>query len=213
MEEDREQPLMEPANALNLADENSAVSDDGSRDTDLGKFKNTQALLDAYNSLQAEFTKKCQLLSSLQQDKTKENLSKNEEIDKNLQENSEINENFEDELNLFLDKTIEAEKFSDEIKSQILNKNESPFEKAWASVVYSHLKTSENKQDDPIVKQYILNDENVRNKIIENYLDSLTQAKTPVTISSRTGERLSDIQPDNPKSLAEAKDIVSKMFS
>ncbi len=39
----------------------------------LGKFKDAQALLDAYNNLQSDYTKKCQALSSLQK-----NLKENE---------------------------------------------------------------------------------------------------------------------------------------
>ena len=72
MEEIREQPNSEPAIALNAANETSAASEDGSQALDLGKFKNAKALLDAYNSLQAEFTKKSQQLSKLKQDKTSE---------------------------------------------------------------------------------------------------------------------------------------------
>jgi len=70
MEETREQPIIMPATALNAADEKSAMSEVGSQDMNMGKFKSVQALMDAYNNLQAEFTKKCQKLSQLQKDKT-----------------------------------------------------------------------------------------------------------------------------------------------
>ena len=66
MEENREQPIIMPATALNAAEENSAMSEIGSQNGELGKFKNSKALLDAYNNLQSEFTKKCQMLSQLQ---------------------------------------------------------------------------------------------------------------------------------------------------
>lgn len=223
-EEFREQPSSEPATALNLANENSAVSEEGSQDISLGKFKTAEALLDAYNNLQTEFTKKCQLLSELRKDKSElnsqenlkddqnsiekhENIDKNQEKSENLVENEELN----DELNHFLENNHEAKLFSDEIKSQYLV--QSPFEKAWARVVFNHLKTSENKSDDPIINQYILNDENIKNKIIENYLNELNSSKPPLIISSTTGERLSGIKPDSPKTLAEAKVMVDKMFS
>lgn len=54
----------------NLGEENSSVDsvasfDDGS----LGKFKDAKSLLDAYNNLQAEFTRKCQKLSELENEK------------------------------------------------------------------------------------------------------------------------------------------------
>ena len=103
MDEEREQPKSEPATALNAADENSAVSEIGSQEIDLGKFKNTKALLDAYNNLQAEFTKKSQQLSQLKQDKINE--EKIEQKSENLPENDE---NFakKDENNAENGKTI-----------------------------------------------------------------------------------------------------------
>ena len=76
MEENREQPIIMPATALNAAEENSAMSEIGSQNGELGKFKNSKALLDAYNNLQSEFTKKCQMLSQLQKDKTDNLLDK-----------------------------------------------------------------------------------------------------------------------------------------
>ena len=228
--EEREQPISEPANALNVADENSVASDDGSQDISFGKFKTSKALLDAYNNLQAEFTKKCQQLSAIKKDKMNENsenlienneksvqndenLSNFDEKEENI-DNENINENqLKKDFNSFLGYMGEAENYFDEIKSQLQNKNQSPFEKAWAGVILSHIKNTENKQDDPIINQYILSDENVKNKIIEDYLEKLDASKPPVVMSSRLGEKLSSVQPDKPKSLKEAKDMVNKMFS
>ena len=51
-----EQPILEPE-TINL---NSTTQDEGSI---FGKFKDAKTLLDAYNSLQAEFTRKCQKLA------------------------------------------------------------------------------------------------------------------------------------------------------
>ena len=228
MEEIREQPNSEPAIALNPAEENSVVSEIGSQELDLGKFKNAKALLDAYNNLQAEFTKKSQQLSKLKQDKIAENQN-NEEVQKNdnlpedaenlqkniekIDENDKLEENIDEDLSLFLQKNCEAESFSDEIKSQYLDKNQNPFERAWASVIMSHLKTSDDKVSDPIINQYILNDEKVKNKIIENYLNELSSSRPPVMMSSQSGERLSEVKSDSPTTLEEAKIMVGKMFS
>lgn len=44
--------------------ENSGVKEKA--DGSIGKFKNTESLLSAYNNLQAEFTRKCQKLSELE---------------------------------------------------------------------------------------------------------------------------------------------------
>lgn len=213
MEELREQPISEPATALNAADERSVVSENGSQEVDLGKFKNTQALLDAYNNLQAEFTKKSQQLSELKQDKANNHEDILNENDEKNSQNEEKIENVDHELSLFLEKNSEAENFSEEIKAHYLDKNQNPFERAWASVVMSHIKVNDNKINDPIINQYILNDETVKNKIIENYLNELNTSRPPIMISSQSGERLSEIKSDNPKTLEEAKVVVGKMFS
>lgn len=232
MEEKREQPIIMPATALNAADDNSAMSEVGSQTGELGKFKNAQALLDAYNNLQAEFTKKCQRLSQLEKDKTDnlsdlklndiekdENLTKNQDFDIKNGEKSENNEEIkeksdEEELNLFLQDNFDASKYVDEIKEKSLNlsTSKSPYEIAWAKVLLSHLKEG-NKLSDPIINQYVLSDKDVKNKIIEEYLIDLNNSKPPVVITSQSGERLSSIQQDSPKTLAEAKMIVDKMFS
>ena len=235
MEENREQPIIMPATALNAAEENSAMSEIGSQNGELGKSKNSKALLDAYNNLQSEFTKKCQMLSQLQKDKTDnlldksceskenvDNLTKNQEIDtKNSEKTEIIDVNYktikeksnEEELNLFLKNNFDASKYIDEIKDKSLNlSNQNPYEIAWAKVLLSHIKEG-NKTSDPIINQYVLSDENVRNKILEEYLTSLNNSKPPIIISSQSGERLSSVIEDSPKTLAEAKKLVDKMFS
>ncbi len=232
MEDTREQPIIMPATALNPADDESAMSEVGSQHDDLGKFKSVQALMDAYNNLQAEFTKKCQKLSELQKDKVEEDV--NESIDNikanddNSMKNAEINaeniekslindineENFDEHLNLFLENNSEASNYVEEIKNRFSasDKKSSPIEVAWAEVLLSHLKEGE-KVSDPIINQYVLSDENVRNKVIEDYLTSLNNSKPPLIMSSKSGERLSGVMTDSPKTLADAKRLVNKMFS
>ena len=252
MEEIREQPTVEPADALNKAQEERAVSDVGSQD--LGKFKDPQALLEAYNNLQAEFTRKSQLLAVLQKDKVDEAKDKettiSEEIlienDKKTQKNNENSDNIHhfqeqtikssstidsdnvkenqdnfhadeqenlDKLNQFLDENNDAKAYADEIKDYLKSNNgiKNPFENVWANIVLSHIKS--NEKDDPIINQYIFSNEDLKNKIIENYLNELSNSRPPMVLSSQGGERVSGVFPDSPKSLAEAKKIVNNMFS
>ena len=220
--EDREQPITMPATALNPAEEineienESAMSEVGSQETgELGKFKSVQALMDAYNSLQSEFTKKCQALSELKKDKTESEVC--EEIkpqQTEIQENSS-HENIEEGFSQFLLENSEAIGYAEEIKEKFsqnsLNKT-NPYEVAWAKVLLGHLKEGDEKSDQ-VINQYVLSNENVKNKIIENYLKELSNAKPPLVISSQGGERVSGIIPDAPKTLAEAKKLVDKMFS
>lgn len=225
MEETREQPIIMPVQALNGAEENDTMSEVGSQNQEgeLGKFKSVQALKDAYDSLQAEFTKKCQLLSELKKDKTEletsdENLAKNQQNKPQNEEKVEesAEEDFSEEgLEMFLSQFSEAEGYAEEIKNRfpsVKAQQTNPYAVAWAEVLIKNLKEN-NASSDPIINQYVLSDEKVRNKIIEEYLVSLNKSQPPIVISSQSGERLSGVMPDSPKTLAEAKTRVEKMFS
>lgn len=217
MEENREQPIIMPATALDQAEENleetSAVSEIGSQTGDLGKFKSVEALMDAYNSLQAEFTKKCQALSELKKDKADEVETSISEEMQEVQGEDALQTFNEDNFNQFLQENADAQGFADEIKEKFSSaKNHSPYEVAWAKVLLNSFKEKDEKSDQ-IINQYVLSNENVKNKIIENYLQELSQSKPPMVISSQSGERVSGIIPDAPKTLKDAKKIVNKMFS
>lgn len=225
MEEVREQPTIMPANALNLAEENGAMSEVGShnQESTLGKFKSVQALMDAYDNLQAEFTKKCQLLAQLKKDQ-EDNLEDQEtqtdnQIQENVEENQEKtarNQEFSEEgLQEFLAEFEQAQGYAEEIKNRISSmqtQKSNPYAIAWAEVLLKNLKEN-GASSDPIINQYVLSDEKVRNKIIEDYLVDLQKTKPPIVISSQSGERLSGVMPDSPKTLADAKKRVEKMFS
>ena len=207
MEENREQPTMEPANVINITEEESAVSEVGSQGT-YGKFKSAEKLLEAYNNLESEFTKKCQLLSELQKDKRQEESS----APSTQTETQTSQQNEDDQFSAFLLANEMAKPFEEEIKEKVSSTNQlSPYEVAWAKVVLGHL-NAEQKTSDPIVNNYVLSDENVRKKVIQEYLSDLAKHKPPQVISSAGGERVSSISPDTPTSLSEAKEMVRRMF-
>ena len=203
-EEIREQPTEEPANVINITNEDGAVSEVGSHDT-FGKFKSAEKLLEAYNNLQSEFTKKCQLLSQLQKDKMEKENQVEAESDNNSAKISK--------LNSFLDANADAKSFEEEIKEKLNSSSSDPYQVAWARVVLEHLTSSNQKVSDPIVNKYVLSDSQVRNQVIQDYISDLATHKPPYVISSQGGERVSSISIDTPSSLAEAKEIVNKMFS
>lgn len=210
-EEYREQPVVMPANVSSETVDECAVSNTGSQQdisrqvekpesSEFGKFKSAQALLDAYTNLESEFTKKCQKLSELEKDKRSE--SSTFDVESGLQS--------------FLMKNSEALQFSDEIKNLIssdvsLQKVDNPYEVAWAKVVLRHV--ASQKIEDPIINRYLLSSDELKQKIVENYLDALKEQNCPIIISSQKGERVSSVTPDTPQSLKEAKIMVEKMFS
>ncbi|MBO5395179.1 MAG: hypothetical protein J6A28_04715 [Clostridia bacterium] len=208
MEEIREQPTVESQ---------IDVAERGSQEAGFGKFKTVQALMDAYENLQSEFTKKCQLLSQYQKDK----IAAAEENQNNVEEETdEVSQGVENGFNQeafaqFLEDNSEAEEYRKEIEERFAAttpQQKSPYEIAWANVLLSHLKEGD-KISDPIINQYVLSDENVKSKIIQNYLSQVNKTKPPITISSRSGDRVASVLPERPKTLADAKKIVDKMFS
>lgn len=212
MEENREQPTMEPANVINITEEERAVSEVGSQGA-YGKFKSAEKLLEAYNNLESEFTKKCQLLSELQKDKRlAESSEVSTETSENKHEETSLETTLEDQLSAFLLANEMAKPFEEEIKEKVSSSKQlSPYEVAWANVVLGHL-NAEQKTSDPIVNNYVLSDENVRKKVIQEYLSDLAKHKPPQVISSAGGERVSSVSPDTPTSLSEAKELVRRMF-
>lgn len=225
----REQPLEEPANVSSETMEESAASVNGSLNTtageeflnidnfedkeqtpsideyknqeNLGKFKSVQALLDAYNNLQVSYTKKCQRLSELEKEKT-------DCIDE------EKNNSLEENLNLFLSKNAEAKGFAQEIKNKLNNSSKtdiSTIEGVWNQIVLEHIKNP-FEGGDFIVDKYVLENQNVREKIIQDYINSLNKTLVPKVISSGQGQRVSDISSGTPQSLSEAKKMMERMF-
>lgn len=200
-----EQPTTEQADVLNLTEEKSADSCDGSSMVDtisepVGKFKSSEALLEAYNSLQAEFTKKCQKLSELEKEKMSE----------------QSQEKQDERLRKFLSQNSDALSYKDEFAHFVEKENSDSesLDGVWAKFVLSKLSTdNENYVEEPIALKYIFRDENVRNKIIENYIKELNKSKPPVVMSKQSGQVVAEQKPATPASLKEAKRLVEEMFS
>ena len=219
-EENREQPTVEPANVINITSEESAASEVGSQGQ-YGKFKSADKLLEAYNNLQSEFTKKCQQLSQMQKDKMAQEGKETAQPDQTLgqiefeQKQEEHSQQIQSNLESFLLANDDAKQFEEEIKQKINASSTAadPYQVAWAGVVLDHLTGTKPKASDPIVNKYVLSDEQVRNQVIQEYLNNLEKHKPPYVISSQGGERVSSLSPGTPSSLAEAKEIVSKMFN
>lgn len=203
MEENREQPMEEQTNALNKAEDESVASDIGSQNNgsagEYGKFKSPEALLDAYNNLEKEFTRKCQRLSELEKEKTEEN---------------EIS--LEDKFSQFLSENTDAIGYSEEIMkiAQTDDKIKSlqdPFMAAWCKVLCEDV-LHRASAGDYCLNKYVLSSEEIQHKIVEDYLGKLREQKNPVVMSSSSGESVSSAEIEHPSTLEEAKQLVDKMF-
>ena len=58
--------VIKEENGLNQSQKVENIGTNETADGSIGKFKNTESLLNAYNNLQAEFTRKCQRLAEFE---------------------------------------------------------------------------------------------------------------------------------------------------
>lgn len=166
----------------------------------VGKFKDAEALLEAYNNLEKEFTKKCQRLSALERDKALEDKENEEKLD--------------EKLSKFLLSNGEATKYSEELKEKVKNddslkKMDDPFSFAWAEMVFNQIRG--NKSDEA-VKNYILSNDDLKNAVIENYVNQLAENKSPIIISAK-GNRVAEVATQKPSTLEEAKNLLFDLLS
>ena len=167
----------------------------------LGKFKDAESLLAAYNNLQAEFTKKCQKLSALEK------------------ENNKIvytEEDWNKRVASFLEKNPEAKKYSKEISEAILNNEdlkskENALELAWSGIAMkNYVEPEKLAKDKTFLNSYIFNNEEIKKQVLESYLKELKIAPTVITGSS--GVNISSKEEFTPKNLSDAKKYVEKFF-
>lgn len=171
-------------------------------DAMVGKFKNVEALLDAYNNLEKEFTKKSQRLADFEKDK--------------MEEEKEINEKLDEKLRSFLSTNGEANSYSEILKKRVeenegLKKMDDPYSYVWAEILYEKLRgTNENSKE---VADYVFSNEKLQNAILEKYVNQLTENKSPIKISSSGKRVASGLATQTPSSLSEAKDYLKNLFS
>lgn len=179
----------------------SQITDDGS--VDLGKFKDVQSLVKAYNSLQTEFTKKSQRLSELENAKTE--FSREEKINQaltRLEQNHNIAYKYSQDIRREL-KDVETDNYLQSAKEYLLNKLATDFKTA-----------EEYMADEQFVQQYIYNNQAIKDNIIREYLTNLTNA-TPIKVVSNISSSIPVSPPNVPATIQEAgklaKNIIKKV--
>lgn len=173
-------------------------------DKGYGKFKDAQSLYQAYNSLQAEFTKRCQRIKelevSLRKNKEAETLKGvavvdndvgNEVVDANKQS---VSVNGEE---AFLDSNKES--LLDVTDGEVLNENKK--ENNDKNTSQNNLVENENKM--------VISDEQ-KNEIIKEYLEKLKKNGFNAIIS---GGEVIKTPVNRPKTVAEAGEMAKKYFS
>ena len=188
------------------ASDGSEVSD--SEGSPLGKFKDAISLLNAYNSLQSEFTKKCQKLSELEKSS-----SDNVESDSTP---CYLKEDWHSTLTEFLNTHKSAKMFTKQIaeelsQDKVLACSKNPLQIAYARVLDKHYKSDEELvNDDKFLTSYLSNNPQLVTQIIQRYLGDLPKA--PKVISSSKGSSASLSPAITPTNLSEARDLVQLLF-
>lgn len=202
MEEILEQPEID-STEQGTAVQNNEGSLNEQKTGSISKFKDADELLKAYQSLEKEFTKKCQQLSEISKDKQQECIPVYQDI------------NWQDRVNEFVSNNPSAQKYSQQISEMIINdktiaSSNNPLQSAWAKIV-DELKTPEQLLgDSDFVDKYIINNKEIQAKIIDNFLKKPNTA--PSLIGKQTGASTILAPLVKPKNLEEANELVRSLL-
>ena len=140
-----------------------------------GKFKDEQALYEAYLKLEAEFTKKCQQLKEYEQ-----NVSDNKVVEDNATTLPLYQrEDWQDKIAEFISIYPLARRYAGKIGKILLDEpslatNEEGLSLALLKILAQEYKTPEDMvQDDDFLDGYVYTNERIRQKIIADYIESL----------------------------------------
>jgi len=220
MEEEKigEQPKEEIFEAQSgiVEDVDKGATDEISCEGSLGKFKDAKSMLDAYNNLQAEFTRKCQKLSEITKQLEEEKSLKQQEL---KQEDIPVfkKENWKDEVSSFLTQNSEAKKYSAEIANEIFNdktlqSSANALELAWARVMQKNYAEPEKLANDQnFINEKILSQTQVKQQVLNEYFKNLNTNSLPTVMSGRGS--VGNLSSKAPTNLKEAKQILEKMLN
>lgn len=179
----------------------SQINDKGS--INLGKFKDAESLLKAYNSLQTEFTKKSQRLSEIENSKNEFN--REEKINKALDElvkNHGVAQQFLADIKMSV-KDIEIEDYTHAVRDELLNKLASNYRSA-----------SDLINDEAFLNAYVYNNQTIKENIVREYLSNLTNI-SPTRVMSNISSSIPVSPPNVPSTIQEAgnlaKNIIKKI--
>ncbi len=192
-------------------EESTPLSDNGSL---YGKFKDAESLLTAYNNLQAEFTRKCQRLSELE--KQEQEVPAKEE----MEDKTPVfeTEDWQSKVTTFLEQNKDAKKYANEISNYILNDPELQNDKnaldiAWAKVVSQKYKSPESiVSDDKFVDDFVMSNEQIKQKIISQYIQDLEKNKLPPFVTQKQGGNVTFQTEKKATTLDEAKRLVEAIL-
>lgn len=174
--------------------------------TILGKFKSVEALKNAYDALQKEFTKKCQKLSQLTkaEDNSEDKASSVQVDETSLAQPSAA------EVGLPADGILN-EKTSDFSSGEVLPSGECEDADNPENKQHVSRKTDESLfLDDDFVEKYILNNAKLLDMVLEKYLRRITIPAAPQLIGATGAMGLAPFV--KPGSVKEAGEMAERLF-
>ncbi len=217
----REQPLKSEQAQESIVDfeEKSGATTSQQEGSQFGKFSCAEDLVNAYNNLQAEFTRKCQKLSEIQKQIAEKEIEETSLKD----ETKEISpafmqEDWRSRVSEFLQKNERASEFSREISNEILqdkNLQTSPnmLEIAYGRVLAKKYKTPDQiASESSFMEKYVLSNEDVRRKIFGSYLSQIQKAPHVIGAEIKGGVSLLP-KKSKPETLNEAKILAEKFLN
>ena len=204
---DKEQP--NNTCSVNVASASEGMGNDESIEGSLyGKFKDADSLYSSYVELEKEFTKKSQLLSELQ---------------KSVSDNANKvpfyrTEDWQGEVDMYMKDKPYAETFAKEVAKTLMQdedlaKEANCLDLAYNKVLANHYKSVEEiAKDKDFLNNHIFNNEEVKSKILNDYLSGLKHNTTPPIVLNTKGDSVGVISPTKPKNLYEARKLVEQLF-
>ena len=219
-EEVREQLLVEEETQGAEAQEGIGVTQ-SSTDGSLGKFKDAETLYSAYNSLQAEFTRKCQRLSELEKANAlnkEETLNKDDALNQEHQDAPVYSEeDWNKRVLEFLSKNEDAKPYAKEICQTLISDKEISNSKdalslAWAKIIQKNYKKPSEILSDEFIDTYVINNDRVKQKVMQILAKDISQQRVPTTVGAHTGSHINLPRQIQPQTMAEAKELVRKLM-
>ncbi len=204
MEEIKEQPISEVSDQFSA--ESVVVGSADNAVGSLNKFKDVKSLEEAYVNLQSEFTRKCQKLSELEKDNSK-----------NLDPFYEKAE-WKQSVSSFLERNPNAQKYAGEIMDVLINDKVLASATNSLDLAYDRVIASKYKSEDELIldenfiNNYVLNNEKIKTAIINNYLAEIKKNKSPQLINSTKTGSLGVTPTKKPSSLSEAMAMAENLF-
>lgn len=200
-----------------VENEKSGATTSQEEGSPFGKFSCAEDLVNAYNNLQAEFTRKCQKLSEIQKEFAEKETHETSEDETKPVSPAYENEDWRTRVAEFLVQNEQAKEFSREISNEILkdeNLRNSPdmLEIAWGRVLSKKFKTPDKlASESSFMEKFVLSNDDVKKKVIGNYLDEIRKAP-PVIGSGIKGGISLLTKTSKPNNLSDAKALAEKFF-